>query len=134
MNFPPGARAPTLQSVVSISEKIYGRGLPPLQLKVGDIFFDRGLLYILLDDARRLRVLNVRGGDLVGDEELPVGFDGVEARSWEGVAVVHSPEVAPNVWLFLAQDHPAEIWRYNFSLTLGLPSCASSVLVPAENE
>jgi hypothetical protein len=66
--------------VVSISQKIYGRGLPPLQLKVGDIHIDRGLLYILLDDARRLRVLDIRSGSLVRDEELPAGFDGVEAR------------------------------------------------------
>ena len=64
------------------------------------------------------------------DQELPSGFDGVELRSWEGVTVVRDAgsNSSSMVWLYLAQDHPAEIWRYRFSLLTGFAGCAVSIV------
>eukprot|EP01052_Picozoa_sp_SAG31_P004154 SAG31_NODE_169_length_21415_cov_29.765338_16_plen_437_part_00 len=116
----------TVSAVVSLSSKSYGREIPSLQHKVGDIYIDElGLIYILLDDARRLRIFDLETGRMLTDKPLPMGFDGVELRSWEGITVVRDQQLLGdnNVWLYLAQDHPAEIWRYNFSLIAGFPPC-----------
>ena len=132
---------PQVEAVVSVPAKSYGKEIPALQHKVGDIHIDEfGLLYVLLDDAHRLRVFDLDTGTMVADQPLPMGFDGVELRSWEGVTVVRDSlgqlgqggnvedtGRLANVWLYLAQDHPAEIWQYNFSFATGFAQCGLGV-------
>ena len=128
----------SVESKTMLNSKFVANGLP--DMKISDMHFFEGLLYMLFDNSRVIRAIDTNTGTIVQDIPLPVAEVGSK-KQWEGMRLqrinedsagsggVRGSGPASTLVLHLALDTPAQVWSLRLDETVvgqrwSLPSCA----------
>jgi hypothetical protein len=111
----------TLAGVKKIQPDVYTADLgyiPSDQLRVSEIAIYEEFMFILLDLARKIVVLNLDTGKIEHTVEVPPVY------KWKGIYVSKN-DVSNNYYdVYLSSAYPSEIWKFDFKG--GFPQCAWS--------
>lgn len=101
--------------------------------KMGSLTFFEGILYVLYDNARRVRGWNLDTGTMVVEWILPRVDGG--SHQWEGMTLQRlssedGASSSSSVLLHMTLDSPAEVWTFRLEETgessYVLPACAAA--------
>ena len=75
-------------------------------------------LFILLDNTKELKVLNLKSGKLIKTFTLPG-----DTKGWEGIAMKQST-TGEHLRVFLAHDSLGQVWEFHLTMRDGFKPCA----------